>query len=152
MMEVFAKISIKDAWQDFKPLHTLLLCLLCWFWTSKCQLGSVFIVHSVLLCLSYIDRKKMSSVLGCKQKLFTCSKSTIETIEKHEICSKLTIKTQERSYWLLSELYYQLLTYFQFLQCFYCWLETVSAGWVCRNNVFKWLHQVNLSINILNKQ
>ena len=27
---------------------------------------------------------------------FTCSKSTIETLEKCEICSKLTIKTPEQ--------------------------------------------------------
>ena len=33
------------------------------------------------------------------QLTFTCSKSTIETLKKCEICSKLTIKTPERRQW-----------------------------------------------------
>ena len=33
------------------------------------------------------------------QLTFACSKSTIETLEKGEICSKLTIKTPERRQW-----------------------------------------------------
>ena len=34
------------------------------------------------------------------QLIFTCSKSTTETLEKRcEICSKLTIKTPERCHW-----------------------------------------------------
>ena len=33
------------------------------------------------------------------QLTFTCSKSTIETLEKCEICSKLTIKTPKRRQW-----------------------------------------------------
>ena len=35
--------------------------------------------------------------LGLSQLKFTCSESTIETLEKRsEICSKITIKTPER--------------------------------------------------------
>ena len=33
------------------------------------------------------------------QLTFTCSKSTTETLEKSEICSKLTIKTPEGRQW-----------------------------------------------------
>ena len=36
------------------------------------------------------------------QLTFTCSNSTIETLEKSEICSKLTIKTPERLQWCVS--------------------------------------------------
>ena len=40
----------------------------------------------------------LSEVVTSSQlRLFTCSKSTIETLrKKYEICSKLTIKTPER--------------------------------------------------------
>ena len=52
----------------------------------------IFVVELTTVVLS-------NSIFEIIQPTFTCSKSTIETLEKRcEICSKLTIKTIERGY------------------------------------------------------
>ena len=44
-------------------------------------------------------------ILVATQLTFTCSKSTIETLEKCETCSKLTIQTPEGRQWRRSGIF-----------------------------------------------
>ena len=45
---------------------------------------------------THLNLKVVEMLKGKTQKLNTCSKSTVETLEQGVICSKLTITTEEQ--------------------------------------------------------
>ena len=77
------------------------------------------------------------------QQLFTCSKSTIETLEKKcEICSKLTIKTPEQHQWHRSSVLLDNIIHISYL--FLVFLLLTLNKWMlarlCKLVLIKWNH------------
>ena len=95
----------------------LRFCIVLLHWISKNILISQFwfqLQGSISCCVTSIFFK------GPPQLTFTCSKTTIKTLQKVVKCLKLTIKTPERRHWRPSAVF--VLNFEHISPCFYCWL------------------------------
>ena len=81
MCEIYSKVTIKTPAQR-RRFHTLFWCFCCCFEQVSDKVNTLFTFDIVAKCCGCFDGQKLNKCLATTKLSFTCSKSTIEILER----------------------------------------------------------------------